>query len=365
MIVPFSSFRPLEQKLDAQLHEAFERVLKNSWYILGQEDTCFEQEFAAHIGVRHCIGTGNGLDSLILAMKATGIQSGDEVIVPSNTYIASVLAVSALGAVPVMAEPDIRTYNISPENILPLITEKTKAIMAVHLYGQPCQMNQICAIAEKHHLLLIEDCAQAHDAVYCGKKVGTFGIVAGFSFYPGKNLGALGDGGAVVTNDDAIAEKVRAMRNYGSLQKYHHIMTGQNSRLDEMQAAFLRVKLKYLDEVTQDRRRIAAIYQQTIHNPLIVMPYVIENASPVWHIFAVRCRERSRLENYLSEKGISFMKHYPVPIHLQPCYAGMGYQKGDFPVAEEISATELSLPLYYGMPENEINYVCDVLNQFR
>ena len=365
MEVPFVSFKPLEKKLDKELRAAFERVYNASWYIEGAEDKAFEEEFSKYCNSDYCVGVGNGLDALMLALKALDVKEGDEVIVPSNTYIATALAVTYVGATPVFVEPKIETYNIDVSKIEEKITEKTKVIMPVHLYGQPCEMDEIMKIAKKHNLYVIEDCAQAHGAKYKGRVIGSFGDAAGFSFYPGKNLGALGDAGATVTNSKEIADKVRALGNYGSDYKYHHIYKGNNSRLDELQAAFLRAKLPILDEVNENRRSIAKKYLNGIKNEKVVLPYVLEDVEPVWHIFAIRCNERERLENYLKEKGIKTNKHYPIAIHLQECYKDLGFKNGDFPIAEEISSTELSLPMYYGMTDEEINYVIDAINNFQ
>lgn len=354
----------MEKELDEELRGAFERVFERSWYIEGKEDEVFEKNFAEYCGAEYCVGVGNGLDALMLALKALNIGEGDEVLVPSNTYIATALAVTYVGAVPVFVEPDIRTYNIDPSKIEEKINEKTRAIMPVHLYGQPCDMNPIMKIAREHQLYVIEDCAQAHGAVYQGKKIGTFGNAAGFSFYPGKNLGALGDAGAVVTNDKALSEKIRALGNYGSDYKYHHIYQGNNSRLDELQAAFLSAKLPHLERMNIERRRIAERYLAEIKNPEIVLPYVMDNVIPVWHIFAIRCESRNELEKYLREKGIVTNKHYPIPIHMQECYQELGLKAGDLPIAEKISATELSLPMYYGMTDDEISYIIECLNEF-
>ena len=354
----------MEHELDGELREAFERVYTRSWYIDGVEDKAFEKAFAGYCGVKYCVGVGNGLDALMLALKAIDVKVGDEVIVPSNTYIATALAVTYVGATPVFVEPDIRTFNMDPSRIEDSITEKTKAIMPVHLYGQACDMDPIMEIAKKRNLFVIEDCAQAHGATYKGQVIGSFGDVAGFSFYPGKNLGALGDAGAVVTNNKALEEKVRALGNYGSDYKYHHIYKGHNSRLDEMQAAFLTVKLSHLNRMNRERRRIAQEYMGGIHNPNVELPYIIEDCVPVWHIFGIRCKRRDELEAHLREKGIGTNKHYPIPMHLQECYMDLGFKKGDYPIAEEISATELSLPMYYGMTEEEIQYVIDALNSF-
>lgn len=364
MNVPFVSFLPMEKELDEELRQAFERVFERSWYIEGNEDADFEKAFAEYCSARYCVGTGNGLDSLMLVLKALNIKEGDEVIVPSNTYIATALAVTYVGAKPVLVEPDIRTFNIDPSKIEEKITDRTKVIMPVHLYGQPCEMDAILSIAKKYDLFVVEDCAQAHGAAYGGKKVGTFGDVAGFSFYPGKNLGALGDAGAIVSNNKEIADKVRALGNYGSDYKYHHIYKGNNSRLDEMQAAFLKVKLPYLDKMNEERRRVANRYLTEISNKNIILPYVINDIVPVWHVFAIRCSRRDELERFLNERGIGTNKHYPIPIHMQKCYQELEIKQGDLPVAEEISATELSLPMYYGMTNEQIQYVIECINQF-
>ncbi len=365
MNVPFVSFKPLEKELDQQLRDAFARVLENSWYIDGKEDKAFEEAFAAYCNTKYCIGNGNGLDALMLSLKALEVGEGDEVIVPSNTYIATALAVTYVGATPVFVEPDIRTYNIDPALIEEKITAKTKAIMPVHLYGQACDMDPIMAIAKKHNLYVIEDCAQAHGATYKGQIIGSFGDAAGFSFYPGKNLGALGDAGATVTNNKALADKVRALGNYGSDYKYHHIYKGNNSRLDELQAAFLSAKLPLMDKVNDDRRATAAKYLERIQNPAIILPYVPEYAIPVWHVFAIRCDRRDELAAFLEARGIGTNKHYPIPMHLQECYADLGIPQGALPIAEEISRTELSIPMYYGMTDEEISYVIDALNDFQ
>ena len=364
MKIPFVSFLPMERELKNELQQAFKRVFTRSWYIDGIEDRKFEKAFAEYCNVDYCIGNGNGLDALVLALKALNIKVGDEVIVPSNTYIATALAVTYTGAIPVLVEPDITTFNIDPKKIEEKITEKTRAIMPVHLYGQPCDMDPIVEIANKYNLYIIEDCAQAHGAIYKGKKIGTFGIAAGFSFYPGKNLGALGDAGATITNSKEIADKVRALGNYGSDYKYHHIYQGNNSRLDEIQAAFLSVKLPILDKMNRERRRIAERYLKEINNSKIILPYVIADVEHVWHVFALRCTQRDELEKYLNEKGIGTNKHYPIPIHLQECYIDLGLKKGDLPIAEEISDAELSIPLYYGMEEDEIKYVIETINLF-
>lgn len=364
MNVPFVSFKPLERELDKPLRQAFDRVFENSWYIDGNEDKVFEEAFATWCDAAYCVGCGNGLDALVLALKALNVGEGDEVIVPSNTYIATALAVTYVGATPVFVEPDIRTYNIDPYRIEEKITPKTKAIMPVHLYGQACDMDPIMLLAQKYGLYVIEDCAQAHGATYKGRIIGSFGHAAGFSFYPGKNLGALGDAGAAVTNDKAVADKIRALGNYGSDYKYHHIYKGSNSRLDELQAAFLSAKLPLMDKVNENRRYIAKRYLEGIKNPAIILPFVPDYAVPVWHLFAVRTEKRDALAEHLAQKGIGTNKHYPIPMHLQDCYADLGIKEGELPIAEEISRTELSLPMYYGMTEEEIDYVIDAVNSF-
>lgn len=364
MNIPFVSFKPLEKKLDTELRAAFERVYTRSWYIEGEEDEAFEKSFAEYCDRKYCVGTGNGLDALFLALKALGIKDGDEVIVPSNTYIATALAVTYVGATPVFVEPDIRTFNIDATLIESAITEKTRAIMPVHLYGQTCDMDPIMEIAQKYNLYVVEDCAQAHGAKYKGKVIGSFGDVAGFSFYPGKNLGALGDAGAIVTNNKEIADKVRSLGNYGSDYKYHHIYQGNNSRLDELQAAFLSAKLSCLDEGNNERRNIARKYLEGIKNPEIILPFVPDYATPVWHIFGIRCSRRAELEKFLNDAHIDTNKHYPIPMHLQDCYKNLGFRAGDYPIAEKISDTELSIPMYYGMAEKEIRYVIDKINEF-
>ena len=365
MKVPFVTFKPLEKELDQKLRNAFERVYSSSWYIEGKEDEAFEKSFAHYCNTKYCVGVGNGLDALYLSLKALGIKEGDEIIVPSNTYIATALAITYAQAIPVFVEPDINTFNIDPAKIEVAITNKTRAIMPVHLYGQACDMDSIMEIAKKHNLFVIEDCAQAHGATYKGKTIGSFGDAAGFSFYPGKNLGALGDAGAMVTNNEDIAKRVRALGNYGSDYKYHHIYQGHNSRLDELQAAFLRIKLRNLERWTVDRRNTAKLYEQQIKQSDIILPTESEGEKHVYHIFAIRSNRRDKLETYLNEKGIGTNKHYPIPMHLQGAYKELGMKKGDLPLAEEISATQLSIPMYYGMTPEEISYVIDTINRFQ
>lgn len=364
MKIPFATFRPMEQELGADLRAAFDRVLTNSWYIGGKEDEAFEAAFAAYCGTEYCVGVGNGLDGLMLILKALDIGSGDEVLVPSNTYIASALAVTYTGATPVFVEPDLSTYNIDPKRIEEKITSKTRAIMPVHLYGQPCDMDPIMELAKKHNLYVVEDCAQAHGARYHGKLVGTFGDAAAFSFYPGKNLGALGDAGAVVTNNRALADKVRALGNYGSDYKYHHVYKGHNSRLDELQAALLSVKLPHLDRMNDFRRQVAQRYLQEINNPQVILPRCLPDTACVWHVFALRCQRRDELEAHLAKREIGTVKHYPIPMHLQLCYQDLGLSRGSLPIAERISAEELSIPMYYGMTPDQVSWVIEAVNSF-
>lgn len=368
MKIPFVSFEKMHSEIKDEMHSAFDNVYSNNWFIQGKQLEAFEEEFANYCNAKYCVGCGNGLDALYLVLKAYGIGPGDEVIVPSNTYIATALAVSYTGATPVFVEPILETYNINPALIEEKITKNTKAIMAVHLYGQPAMMDEINALAKKYDLKVIEDSAQAHGATYKGSKTGSLADAAGFSFYPGKNLGALGDGGAVVTNDKELADKVRALGNYGSDYKYHHIYMGNNSRLDEMQAAFLRVKLKKLDEWNDNRQETAKKYLDGIVNENLILPVLSSDMSHVFHIFAVRTENalmRESLEKHLNEKNIGTNKHYPIPMHLQGAYKELGIAKGSLPLAELISETELSIPMYYGMTDEEISYVIDSLNSWK
>lgn len=365
MNIPFVTFKPLEKELGADLRAAFEKVFESSWYIGGKEDEAFEKAFAQYCNVDYCIGVGNGLDALILILKALNIGEGDEVLVPSNTYIATALAVTYVGATPIFVEPNINTFNIDTTKIEEKITSKTKAIMPVHLYGQPCDMDPIMQISKKHNLFVVEDCAQAHGATYKGKVVGSFGDAAGFSFYPGKNLGALGDAGAVVTNSQELATKIRALGNYGSDYKYHHIYKGNNSRLDELQAAFLSAKLKHMPKMTKARQEIADKFSKGINNIYVKTPYVMDNVEHVWHVYSIRSDYRDALADYLNDKCISTNKHYPIPMHLQECYSDLKIPNGALPIAEEISNTQLSLPLYYGMTDEEIDYVIKTINLFK
>ncbi|MCI8968189.1 MAG: DegT/DnrJ/EryC1/StrS family aminotransferase [Lachnospiraceae bacterium] len=364
MQISFVSLEKMHSEIREVLDDAYKRVIERNWFVQGEECRKFEEKFARYCGVKYCVGVGNGLDALMLILKAYGIGKGDEVIVPSNTFIATALAVSHVGATPVFAEPEMGYFNISQKQVACKVTRKTKAIIVVHLYGQPADMDAITDIAKRYGLKVIEDAAQAHGAEYHGQKAGNLGDAAGFSFYPGKNLGALGDGGAITTNDGELADKVRALGNYGSDYKYHHIYTGNNSRLDEMQAAFLSEKLVFLDKWNNERIRIAGRYFKGIDNVKVKLPLLYDGVKHVYHIYAIQCEQRDELEKYLADKGIGTNKHYPVPIHLQGAYAGLSIAKGSLPVAEKISETELSLPMYYGLSEAEINYIVETINSF-
>ncbi|MCI6066036.1 DegT/DnrJ/EryC1/StrS family aminotransferase [bacterium] len=364
MKVPFVSFEVMHHEIQQEIDNAVLEVIHRNWFIRGQEDEEFEQKYARYCETEYCVGCGNGLDALMLLLKAYGIADGDEVIIPSNTFIATALAVTYTGATPVFVEPRLDTYTIDATKIEEKITSRTKAIIAVHLYGQPADMDEVNCIAKKHGLIVLEDAAQAHGAVYKGKKVGSLGDAAGFSFYPGKNLGALGDAGAITTNDKNIAEKVKTLANYGSDYKYHHIYPGNNSRLDEIQAAVLSVKLESLNSWNSRRQEIAEKYLNRITNSKIVKPIIGEARSHVWHIFAVRTENRNEFEKYLNENNIGTTIHYPTPIHLQGAYQNLHIEKGELPIAELISDTEISLPMYYGMTDKQISYVVDVVNAF-
>ncbi|HUE99690.1 MAG TPA: DegT/DnrJ/EryC1/StrS family aminotransferase [Anaerolineales bacterium] len=365
MKVPFLDLKAPYRELKAEMDAAYQRVMESGWFIHGEEVQAFEREFADYCAARHCIGVGNGLDALHLILRAYGIGEGDEVIVPANTFIATWLAVSYAGAKPVPVEPEPRTYNLDPDGLEAAVTAQTKAIMPVHLYGQPADMDPILAIAEKHGLKVIEDAAQAQGARYKDRLSGTLGHAAGFSFYPGKNIGALGDAGAVVTNDDDLAERIRMYGNYGSKVKYYHDVKGYNSRLDEFQAAFLRVKLAHLDEWNQRRRRIAAFYLQNLADlPGLTLPHVPDWAAPVWHIFTVLHPERDRLQQYLKEKEVGTLIHYPVPPHLAGAYQEAGFSEGDFPISESIASTELSLPIGPHMDLDDAGYVVNTIQDF-
>lgn len=362
MDIKYTDFERMHKPIEKELEQCYKEVFDSQWFIQGRKLEQFEREFAEYCQTDYCVGVGNGLDALRLILQACDIGEGDEVIVPSNTFIATVLAISYTGASPVFVEPDISTLLINPDLIEEKITSRTKAIMVVHLYGRIAQMEKIMDIAKKHKLKVFEDCAQAHGAIRNGIKAGAWGDAGAFSFYPGKNLGALGDAGAVTTNNKELAEKVRALGNYGSRIKYKHEYKGVNSRLDELQAGFLSVKLKYLDKWTQERKEIADKYYKGIKNEKIKLPsYTKEN---VYHIFPVLADNRNQLQKYLEEKGIHCLIHYPTAIHLQEAYRDMGLKRGAYPLAERICDTELSIPLYPGMTDGEIQYVIDAINEY-
>jgi dTDP-4-amino-4,6-dideoxygalactose transaminase len=370
-MIEFLNLKSVNEKSRKDLSEAFERVMDSGWYIMGKEVKQFEAAFAAYCGVTNCVGVANGLDALILVLdgyKQSGImKNGDEVVVPANTYIASILAISKAGLVPVLIEPDINSYLIDPARIEEKITEKTKAVLPVHLYGQLCDMDAINAIAKKHGLKVIEDSAQSQGAIYKGKKSGNLGDASGFSFYPGKNLGALGDAGAVTTNDDALTEVIKALHNYGSHVKYENLYQGINSRLDELQAAFLSVKLQVLDADNQRRRNVAQYYIDNITNEKIVLPFakgsaVVNMLSHVWHVFAVRTSDRKGFQNHLTQQGIQTVIHYPIPPHRQPAYKE--WNQLSYPVSEKIHNEIISLPISPVMGQDEIDMVIKAVNSF-
>lgn len=342
--------------------EVFQEVLYGGWYILGKEVGQFEQSFASYCGVEHCTGVASGLDALVLSLRYFGFNPGDEVVVPANTYIASILSIMQVGLKPVLVEPDINTYNIDPGKIESVITERTRAILVVHLYGKMCAMDPILQLADQYGLKVIEDCAQAHGAKYKGRKAGSFGDFGAFSFYPTKNLGALGDAGAITCKDQELDKSIRTLRNYGSSAKYVFDEVGYNSRLDELQAAFLSVKLKHLDQITEHKRKLAAIYHSELKADFI-LPTVQTDFEDVYHIFAIRHLERDRLKKYLFDNGIGTEIHYPIAPHQQKAMAGVLSEQG-YPISEEIHRTILSLPISYGHTEADINRVVEVMNTF-
>ncbi len=345
-----------------QMVPAFEKMAKRGWFILGEQVREFEQNFANYLGVKHCIGVASGLDALILSLRAFNFNAGDEIIVPSNTYIATILSILHCGLKPVLVEPDIATYNIDPAKIEPAITPRTKAIMIVHLYGKHCDMNPIMEIKEKYKLKLIEDCAQSHGALYNGQHSGTFGEFGAFSFYPTKNLGALGDAGAIVTNDDDLALIIRRYRNYGSDIKYYNEIVGYNSRLDEIQAGFLNIKLPHLESLVAHKRLLASMYLNQLSENFI-LPVIRDGFYDAFHIFAIRHPERDRLKNYLLENGVKTEIHYPVAPHRQKAMQGI-LDSYEYPLAEEIHQTELSLPISFSHGQQDIQHVIDVMNKF-
>ncbi len=361
--IPFLDLKATQQELSSELEQGFDRLLNSGWYILGPEVDAFEAEFAAYCQASYCVSVANGLDALHLALLALGVEAGDEVIVPSNTYIATWLAVSQCGAIPVPVEPDAATYNIDPAKIEAAITSRTKVILPVHLYGQPADMEPILAIAKKHGLRVLEDGAQAHGARYKGKRLGAHGDVVAWSFYPGKNLGAYGDGGAITANDPEIADRINVLRNYGSRVKYINEVRGFNSRLDPLQAAALRVKLKVLDEWNARRANIAARYSNELVNTGLILPAAPEWAEPAWHLYVVQHPQRDNLQKILQEANIGSLIHYPIPPHLQKAYAELGFGKGDFPIAEKIHNNVLSLPIGPHLGNTGVESVIETLKK--
>ena len=365
-MVDFLDLKAVNERYQAELVQACARVIESGWYIMGHELAEFEKEFAHYCGVKHAIGVANGLDALTLVLRAWKelgkLKAGDEVIVQANTYIASILAITANDLVPVLVEPDPHSYNLDPTRVLAAITSKTKAILPVHLYGQLSPMPELLAIADERQLLVLEDCAQAHGAEFDGRRAGNWGHAAGFSFYPGKNLGALGDAGAVTTNDDDLAQTIKALRNYGSHKKYENLYVGVNSRLDEMQAAMLRVKLRYLGADTQRRQTIAAEYCSRITNPAIQLPQIIEKLSHVWHLFVIQTPKREELQRYLTDAGIQTLIHYPIPPHKQQAYSCWNHFS--LPITEQLHKQVLSLPIGPTMSDVEVQQVIDAVNGF-
>ena len=364
-MIPYLDLKSINLKYKEELNKEFNQLLESGWYILGSRLELFEAEYAQFNNTKHAIGVANGLDALILALKSLGIQSGDEVIVPSNTYIASWLAISYVGATPIPVEPRLDTYNIDIEKIEGKISKKTKAIMPVNLYGQAAELSRIKEIALKHNLFIIEDNAQAQGAECEGIKTGSWGDINASSFYPGKNLGALGDAGAVTTNNDELSESVKVLRNYGSHKKYYNEVKGVNSRLDEIQAAFLSIKLKHLEAENSERVRLAEIYTNELKGiDNLILPELAKDCTSVWHIYLIRTSRRNELQEFLNLNGVGTVIHYPVPPHLQEAYNEMGYKKGDFPIAETIAETCLSLPLYPGLSDINQKQIIDLIKQF-
>lgn len=364
MEINFNQLDRTYRKFKPEYDSAVLEVLESGWYILGKKLEKFEQEFSEFVGSKHVVGVNSGLDALILAFRALDIKEGDEVIVPANTYIASILGITENGAKPVFVEPD-EYNNIDVDQIEKNINERTKAILAVHLYGQAANMSAVKALADKYHLFLVEDCAQSHGAKFDGVVTGTWGDIGCFSFYPTKNLGAFGDAGAIVTNNSNLFEKVSMLRNYGSRKKYHNEILGMNSRLDEIQASLLSVKLKHYAELRKEREGIAQYYLHNINNALIEFPSIRDGSEHVWHLFVIRTTERDRLQQYLTENQIGTGIHYPIPPHLSEAYSYLGHKNGDFPITEIYANISLSLPLYEGMSLSEMQYVVEIINKFQ
>lgn len=360
-MIPFLDLKAAYDEMAAELDHAVLRASRSGWYIGGPEVEAFESAYAQYVGASYCVGVGNGLDALILALRALDVCTGDEVIVPSHTFVATWLAVSAVGAKIVAVEPPLGTYNIEVEGIKQAITPKTKVIMPVHLYGIPADMDAICALAKQHNLYVVEDAAQVHGAKVRGKRIGSHGDVVAWSFYPGKNLGALGDGGAITTNNEVISKRVRMFGNYGSEVKYHNLEQGVNSRLDPIQAAVLAVKLKYLDAWNDRRRAIADAYSQQLKNSNLALPQVPEWAEPVWHLYVVRSRQREAMQKTLTEANIGHLIHYPIPPHLQKAYQSLGLKLGSLPIAEQYANEVMSLPMGPQLDMRSVKSVIDAL----
>lgn len=363
MNIPFNVLDRQYLKYQSEYENKVLETLRKGWYVLGPEVENFEKEYAESLGTKYVIGVDNGLNAIVLAFRALGIKEGDEVIVQANTYIASVMGITMNGATPIFVEPN-EFYNIDVDKIEEKITEKTKAILVVHLYGQASKMDKVLEICQKYNLKLVEDCAQAHGAMFDRQQIGTFGIGC-FSFYPSKNLGCFGDGGAISTNDEKLNRDFKVLRNYGSQKRYYNEVVGYNSRLDELQAGLLRVKLQHLPELLEERKKIAEKYLCEIKNPLIKLPKVDKNCTHVWHLFVVQVEEREKFQNYLIENNIGSVIHYPIPPHLSEAYEYLGYKKGDFPITEKYAETVLSLPLYNGMKDEEIDYVIEKINSYK
>lgn len=352
------------ERYQAEFEKKALEVLRSGWYVLGKEVDAFEQEFAAYIGTKFCIGVGSGLDALWLGIRALEIGQGDEVIVQGNTYIASVMGITMNGATPIFVEPD-NFYQIDVDKIEEKITDRTRAVMVVHLYGQVAQMDRISRLCRHHKIKLIEDCAQSHGALYGKGKTGSFGDVGCFSFYPSKNLGGFGEGGAVVTDDEGIAQNIRILRNYGSEKRYHNKVVGTNSRLDELQAGLLRVRLKHLEEIIDEREQLAASYTSGICNPQVILPGDHAGTRPVWHQYVLRSKNRERFQRYLSENDVESAIHYPIPPHLSEAYRNLGYKEGDLPITECYAGEVLSIPMYSGMTKEEQDWVIKRINLYK
>ncbi len=365
MQIPFLSFKKMHDQVKPDMMKAFEKVYDSHWYIMGNSLTTFEKNYASYSKTKYCAGVANGLDAIVISLKTLGIGPGDEVIVPSNTYIATWLAVSYVGATPVPVEPNAQTYNINPDLIEKAVTNKTKAIIPVHLYGQVCEMDKIMAIAKKHNLFVVEDNAQAQGTYCNGKISGSFGDINATSFYPGKNLGAIGDAGAITTDNETLYKKACVIRNYGSQKKYYNEIKGINSRLDELQAALLDVKLPQMDGWNKERNDIAQQFNLKLSGiGDLILPVLAQGCTSNYHLYVIRTEKRNELQEHLNKNGIGTLIHYPVPPHLQEAYKEMNYKKGDFPLAEKIAETCLSLPIYPGLTQSEIETICNAIKSF-